>query len=97
MQIDENFVLQTTGLTTLTEIARRAAGRDDLELGAWRVASMAGGLGNPVSAGLFCVAGAGRAAGEPVEWSAVLKVIQSPANVGYSDIGESDDMTHWNY
>ncbi len=36
MQIDETFVLQTTGLTTLTDIARRAAGRDDLELRAWR-------------------------------------------------------------
>lgn len=97
MEIDETFVLQTTGLTTLTDIARQAAGRSDLELGAWRVTPMAGGLGNPVSAGLFRVAGDGRAAGEPIAWSVVLKVIQSPANVGQSDIGESDDVTHWNY
>lgn len=97
MEIDETFVLQTTGLTTLTGIARRAAGRDDLELGAWRVTPMAGGLGNPVSAGLFRVAGDGRDGEELFPWSAVLKVIQSPANVGQSNIGESDDVTHWNY
>ena len=97
MQIDETFVLQSTGLTMLTEIARQAAGRSDLALGDWRVTPMAGGLGNPVSAGLFRVAGDGQAAGESVAWSAVLKVIQSPANLGHSNLGEGDDVTHWNY
>lgn len=97
MQIDETFVSQTTGLKGLTDIARRATGRDDLELGEWRLTPMGGGLGNPVSAGLYRVAGDGHAGPEMLAWSAVLKIIQSPANVGHSNMGEEEDMAHWNY
>ncbi|HUM72085.1 MAG TPA: phosphotransferase [Chloroflexota bacterium] len=27
----------------------------------------------------------------------VLKIVQSPANVGWVDMGDGDDQTHWNY
>ena len=97
MQINEAFVLESTGLSNLTDIARRAAGVDNLELGQWHVEQIGGGLGNPVSVGLYRVAGHGGAGGEPVFWSSILKVIQSPANAGYANFGEAEDPAHWNY
>jgi hypothetical protein len=97
MEINEAFVLHSIGLPKLTEIARQAAGVDDLERLAWRVNQIGGGLGNPVSVGLYRVAGTGSAGSEPIPWSAILKVIQSPANVGQVNMGEGDDPTHWNY
>ena len=30
-------------------------------------------------------------------WSVILKIIQSPANVGRQNMGEGEDQTHWNY
>jgi hypothetical protein len=39
----------------------------------------------------------GQDQGEAVTWSAVLKMAQSPANVGAVDMGEGDDPTHWNF
>lgn len=97
LEINEAFVLESIGLAALTEIARQAAGVDDLVLGQWRVEQIGGGLGNPVSVGLYRVDGHGRVGGEPMPWSAILKVIQSPANAGWSDMGEGEDQTHWNY
>ena len=97
MEINEAFILQAIGLPALTEIARQASGGGDLDLLDWRVKPIGGGLGNPVSVGLYRVAGHGRAAHARMSWTAILKVIQSPANVGESNMGEGDDPTHWNY
>lgn len=103
MEINENFVLQSVGLPALNDIARQAAGATEFELLDWRVDQIGGGLGNPVSVGLYRVTGHGRtvgqghAGGEPVPWSAILKVIQSPVNAGWSNMGEGDNQTHWNY
>lgn len=97
MEINEAFVRQSIGLPALAGIARQAANVDDLELADWRVNQIGGGLGNPVSVGLYRVQGDGRSGNESVPWSTILKVIQSPANVGESNMGEGDDPTHWNY
>ncbi len=97
MKINEDFVLQSIGQPALIDIARQSSGVADLELEQWRVTRIAGGLGNPVSAGLYRVGGDGRSGGEPVRWSTILKVIQSPANAGWTNMGEGDDPTHWNY
>jgi hypothetical protein len=97
MEINEAFVLQSIDLPALTDIARQALGVGEVEIENWRMNQIAGGIGNPVSVGLYRVAGNGRAGGERVPWSVILKIIQSPANVGESNIGEGDDQTHWNY
>lgn len=97
MIFDEAFILDAVGLPGLTDIARQAAGVATLTLGAWSIKQIAGGLGNPVSVGLYRVAGIGRAGGEQLPWSAILKIIQSPANVGETNMGEGEDPTHWNY
>lgn len=97
MEIDEAFVLESTRLPVLTDIARQAAGVDGIDLQEWRVDQIGGGLGNPVSVGLYRVQGTGRAGDESVHWSTILKVIQSPANAGWSNMGEGEDQSHWNY
>ena len=97
MEINEAFILESIGLPALTEIARQAAGANELELLDWRVKQIGGGLGNPVSVGLYRVSGMGQDGDKRVAWSSILKVIQSPANAGWSGMGEGEDQTHWNY
>lgn len=97
MEINETFIIDSMGLPGLTSIARQAADMGNLALGPWRINQIAGGVGNPVSVGLYRVEGSGRAGGEIVPWSAILKVIQSPGNLGQKNIGEGEDQTHWNY
>ena len=58
---------------------------------------LGGGAGNPVSVGLYRFEVTGQDSGEQVNWSAILKILQSPANVGWTNMGEGDDQTHWNY
>src|SRR5690606_5003757 len=101
--------LQSVGLPALSDIARQAAGVSEFELLDWQIEQIGGGLGNPVSVGLYRVAGHGRVAdhgraaghgragGTSVPWSTILKVIQSPANAGWSNFGEAEDPAHWNY
>ncbi len=64
---------------------------------AWRLEQLSGGFGNPVSLGLYRVSGEGQDGGRAFTWSLVLKMAQSPANVGMPDLGGGDDVTHWNY
>ncbi len=97
MTQDASSIIQSIDLTQVTAVARLAAGRDALQIRDWRVDPLGGGLGNPVSVGLYRFAGEGEADGEPIAWSAVLKILQSPANAGWVNMGEGDDPSHWNY
>ena len=97
MEINEAFILQSIGLPALTEIARQSAGAAEFELLDWRIDQIGGGLGNPVSVGLYRVQGDGRTGDESVRWSTILKVIQSPANVGQSYRRYGCGPTPWNY
>lgn len=81
----------------LTPIVRQALQRDRVEVMDWQVSQLGGGAGNPVSLGLYRFAGSGLDRDERVPWSVILKIIQSPANVGWTNMGEGDDQTHWNY
>ena len=78
-------------------IARKSSASESLILKNWRVTQLGGGAGNPVSVGLFRVEGDGLDGDRSVNWSVILKVIQSPANVGWENMGEGSDQTHWNY
>jgi hypothetical protein len=81
----------------LSPIVRQALRRDALQLQNWQMTQFAGGFGNPVSLGLYRFEGTGQDRDDLVPWSVILKLIQSPANVGWVDMGEGDDPTHWNY
>jgi hypothetical protein len=82
---------------TLTDPVRRMLQSSTAEVLEWQVRPLRGGFGNPVSLGLYRFAGEAQDRGCVVPWSLVLKVAQSPANVGASDMGEGEDETHWNY
>lgn len=83
--------------TSLEAVLRRSSGRAAFQLREWQANPLGGNAGNPVSAGLYRITGTGWDAHESVVASVVLKVIQSPANVGWKNMGEGDDPTHWNY
>ena len=90
-------VLAAIDAAVLAPVVRQSLGRRSIEIDDWRVSQLGGGAGNPVSVGLYRFEGIGQDHAERVPWSVILKVIQSPANVGWENMGEGDDPTHWNY
>jgi hypothetical protein len=97
MEIEPSSHLQSIDASTLTPVVRQALQRDLLQILDWRVNQLGGGAGNPVSVGLYRFEGAGQDREERLTWSLILKIIQSPANVGEVNLGEGDDQSHWNY
>ncbi|MBX3059276.1 MAG: hypothetical protein KF770_22635 [Anaerolineae bacterium] len=97
MGIDDSAILQSITPSQLTAIARQSLQRDSFQIQDWHVSQLGGGAGNPVSVGLYRFAGVGQDHQGPANWSAILKIIQSPANVGWVNMGDGDDQTHWNY
>jgi hypothetical protein len=71
--------------------------REKYQIKGWRVQRLDGGVGNPVSLGLYRFEGTGADRDTWIDWSVVLKMIQSPANLGRVNIGEGEDPSHWNY
>jgi hypothetical protein len=82
---------------TLTTPVRNALGSSTAAILDWQSAPLRGGVGNPVSLGLYRFSGTAQDRGQVVPWSMVLKMAQSPANVGVVDMGEGEDPRHWNY
>jgi hypothetical protein len=97
MKIDSDSPLRSIDAATLTPIVRQALQRDQLQILDWQVNQLGGGAGNPVSVGLYRFEGTGQDRDERLAWSVILKIIQSPTNVGEVNLGEGDDQTHWNY
>jgi hypothetical protein len=97
MGVDLPALLDSIDPAQMTAVARQASGRSSLQLQGWQASQLGGGVGNPVSVGLYRFAGEGLDRAEVVPWSAVLKIIQSPANLGEVDMGEGDDPGHWNF
>lgn len=89
--------LQSIDAATLTPVVSQLLRRDTLQLQSWQMSQFAGGFGNPVSLGLYRFEGTGQDRDRTVPWSVILKLIQSPANAGWVDMGEGDDQSHWNY
>ncbi len=90
-------ILQSIDLSSLTGLARQASQRKSLQVRDWQVSQLGGGVGNPVSVGLYRFAGIGQDGAELVPWSVVLKILQSPGNLGWVNMGEGELQTHWNY
>lgn len=97
MGIDDSAILQSITSSQLTAIARQSLQRDSFQIQDWHISQLGGGMGNPVSVGLYRFAGVGQDHQGPANWSVILKIVQSPANVGWVDMGDGDDQTHWNY
>jgi hypothetical protein len=95
--MDDNSYLDNLNTSVLTAPVRCALQNDTAEVLDWEIEQIGGGIGNPVSVGLYRITGHAQAGGQTVDWSLILKIIQSPANVGAEDMGEGPDQTHWNY
>jgi hypothetical protein len=95
--MDAETQIRTIDRATLTAPVRSALRSSTVKVLQWRSSRLGGGAGNPVSLGLYRFSGTGQDQGQPVTWSLVLKMAQSPANVGVVDMGEGEDPTHWNY
>ena len=90
-------VLAAIDAAVLAPVVRQSLGRPSVEIDDWRVSQLGGGAGNPVSVGLYRFEGIGQDREKRLPWSVILKVIQSPANLGWQNMGEGNDPTHWNY
>ena len=95
--MDVSSLLQSIEPAQLEAIVRQSLQRDAFQIQDWQVRQMGGGAGNPVSVGLYRFQGTGREGEESLAWSVILKILQSPANVGMVDMGEGDNTAHWNY
>jgi phosphotransferase family enzyme len=89
--------IQSIDVSTLTPIVRQLVHRNTFSIQDWHVSQLGGGVGNPVSLGLYRFEGIAQDQDERIAWSVILKIIQSPANEGRENLGEGDDQTHWNY
>jgi len=94
---DVPVILRAIDESKMSAIARVALRRNNFRIQGWRTCKLEGGNGNPVNLGLYRFEGIGVDRNEWLDWSIILKVIQSPANLGYENMGEADDQTHWNY
>lgn len=95
--MDVSSLLQSIEPAQLEAIVRKSLQRDAFQIQDWQVRQLGGGAGNPVSVGLYRFEGTGKEGEESLAWSVILKILQSPANVGMVDMGEGEDQAHWNY
>jgi hypothetical protein len=97
LEKDIPAALRSINKSRLSAIVRQALKRNSFQIQGWRSRNLDGRTGNPVSLGLYRFEGVGVDHGEWIDWSVILKVIQSPANLGFTNYGEGEDPTHWNY
>jgi hypothetical protein len=72
-------------------------GRGPVTILDFHIEQIKGGIGNPVSLGLFRASYEVMVDDQQKAGTMILKVIQSPANVGLRDMGGGGDRRHWNY
>ena len=97
MENDIPAALRSINKSRLSSVVRQSLQRNNFQIQGWRARNLDGKSGNPVSLGLYRFEGVGVDRNEWQDWSVILKVIQSPANLGFVNFGEGDDPTHWNY
>lgn len=81
----------------LTGVVRSMLSTEVAQIENWKINQIGGGVGNPVSAGIYRVQGIARDELSIKPWSVILKVIQSPENLGEKDMGGGENPAHWNY
>jgi hypothetical protein len=97
LEKDIPAALRSINKSRMSAIVRQALNRNNFQIQGWRARNLDGRTGNPVSLGLYRFEGVGVEYGEWIDWSVILKVIQSPANLGFVNYGEGEDPAHWNY
>ncbi len=97
LERDVPSVLRSINESKMSAIARQALNRHNFRIQGWRARKLDGSAGNPASLGSYRFDGVGVDRNEWLDWSIILKVIQSPANLGYDNFGDGDAQTHWNY
>jgi len=81
----------------LAGVVRTMLSTEAAEIESWQINQIGGGAGNPVSAGIYRVQGIASDKSLKIPWSVILKVLQSPENLGMEEMGGGEDPTHWNY
>jgi hypothetical protein len=97
MEMDLPAALHSINESKLSAIVRQAVERRNFQIQGWRTRNLDGKSGSPTSLGLFRFEGVGVDGSEWLDWSVILKVIQSPTNLGYINSGEGEDPDQWNY
>ncbi len=97
LESDVPSVLRSINESRMSSIIRQALNRSNFRIQGWRARKLEGGSGNPVSLGTYRFEGVGSDRNEWIDWSILLKIIQSPANLGYDNFGEGENQAHWNY
>ncbi len=97
LENDIPAALRSINKSRLSSVVRQALNRNNFQIQGWRSRNLDGKTGNPVSLGLYRFEGVGVDRGEWLDWSVILKVIQSPSNLGFMNYSEGDDPSHWNY
>ena len=81
----------------LAGVVRTMLSTEAAEIESWQINQIGGGAGNPVSAGIYRVQGIASDKSSKFPWSVILKILQSPENLGMEDMGGGEGPTHWNY
>jgi hypothetical protein len=97
LETDMPTALRSINESKMSTIVRQSLNRSNFRIQGWRARKLEGGMGNPVSLGIYRFEGVGSDRNEWVDWSILLKIIQSPANLGYDNYGEGADQSQWNY
>jgi hypothetical protein len=97
LENDIPAALRSINKSRLSSVVRQALNRSHFQIQGWRTRNLDGKPGNPGSLGLYRFEGVGVDRGEWLDWSVILKVIQSPANQGVVNGGEGNDPGYWNY
>lgn len=97
LESDVPSVLRSINESKMSTIVRQALNRSNFRIQGWRARKLEGVSGNPACLGTYRFEGVGSDRNEWLDWSIILKIIQSPANLGYDNLGEGQDQSHWNY
>ncbi len=97
LENDIPATLRSINKSRLSAVVRQSLNRNHFQIQGWRTRNLNGNPGNPVSLGLYRYEGVGVDRGEWLDWSVILKVIQSPVNQGLLNNGKRNDPSDWNY
>ena len=97
LETDMPTALRSINESKMSTIVRHSLNRSNFRIQGWRVRKLEGGSGNPVSMGIYRFEGVGFDRNEWLDWSILLKIIQSPANLGYDNYRDGQDQARWNY
>lgn len=97
LEADIPSVLRSINDSQMSAMVRKALNRDNFRIQGWQARKVEGGSGNPVGLGIYRFEGVGSDHNEWLDWSILLKIIQSPANLGYDNYGDGINQSHWNY